>query len=90
MHWLVEAGILGLGMILLFIGAMHVGIVCSLVHRNAPRSFPRLAIAAGVFLLLHGVSDFSLDLPSVAWLYALLLGVACGVATTKSSRRITS
>jgi hypothetical protein len=27
------------------------------------------------------MTDSSLDLPSAVWLYALLLGAACGVAT---------
>ena len=37
--------------------------------------------------LLHGVSDSSLGLPSAAWLYALLLGAASGIATLKRSGR---
>lgn len=84
-HLLVEAGVLGFGTVMLVIGAMHIRIVASLSRRRAPRTFPRLAIAAGALLLLHGVSDSSLDLPGVIWLYALLLGAACGIATTKSS-----
>ncbi len=84
-HWLVEGGIVGLAAVLLFIGAMHIRIISALGQRKAPRTFARLAIAAGLLLMLHGVSDSSLDLPDVAWLYALLLGAACGVATARSS-----
>ena len=84
-HWLVEAGLVGVGAMVLFIGAMHVRILSSLAQRRAPRTYTRLVLATGAFLLLHGVADSSLDLPSVVWLYALLLGAACGVATTKSS-----
>jgi O-antigen ligase len=84
-HWLVEGGVVGFAAILLFIGAMHVRIVASIGRRRAPRTFTRLAIAAGALMLLHGVSDSALDLPGVVWLYALLLGAAAGVATTKSS-----
>jgi hypothetical protein len=36
-------------------------------------------------MLLHGMADSSLDLPSAVWLYALLLGAACGVATGRRS-----
>jgi O-antigen ligase len=86
-HWLVEAGVVGLAAILVFIGAMHVRIVGALSQRKAPRTFARLAIAAGLLLMLHGVSDSSLDLPNVVWLYALLLGAACGVATARSSSK---
>lgn len=84
--WLVETGIVGLALLVLFIGAMYARIFAALRSRRTPRTFLRLAIAAGVFLLLHGMTDSSLDLPSAVWLYALLLGAACGVAT---GRRIT-
>ncbi len=81
MTWLVETGFLGTGLLLLVLGAMHVRIVAALRTRRTPRTFPRLAIAATVLMLLHGFTDSSLDLPSAVWLYALLLGAACGVAT---------
>ncbi len=79
--WLVETGIVGLSLLVLFIGAMYARIFGALKSRRTPRTFLRLAVAAGVFLLLHGMTDSSLDLPSAVWLYALLLGAACGVAT---------
>jgi O-antigen ligase len=85
-HWLVEAGAAGLAALLIFVGAMHIRIAIALNQRPAPRTFMRLAFAASMLMLLHGVSDSSLDLPGVVWLYALLLGAACGVATAKSSR----
>lgn len=79
--WLVETGIVGLALLVLVIGAMYARIFAALRSRRTPRTFLRLAVAAGVFLLLHGMTDSSLDLPSAVWLYALLLGAACGVAT---------
>ncbi|HPN05630.1 MAG TPA: hypothetical protein PK050_07445 [Hyphomonadaceae bacterium] len=79
--WLVETGIIGSSLLLLVLGAMHFRIFTALKARRAPRTFLRLAVAATVLLLLHGFTDSSLDLPSAVWLYALLLGAACGVAT---------
>jgi hypothetical protein len=87
LHWLVEVGAVGLAAVLIILAAMHVRIVTAMTHRGAVRTFLRLAIAASLLLLLHGVTDNSLDLPGVTWLYALLLGAACGVATMKSSQR---
>jgi hypothetical protein len=89
-HWLIEAGAPGLGAILLFIGAMHTRIIALPARWRTPRTFRHPAIAAGAFLLLHGVSNSSRDLPSVVWLYALLLGTACGVTTKPSSRTAAS
>lgn len=79
--WLVEAGVVGLALLVLALGAMYTRIFAALRSRRTPRTFLRLAVMAGVLMLLHGVTDSSLDLPSAVWLYALLLGAACGVAT---------
>ena len=79
--WLVEAGIVGLALLVLALAAMHTRLFAALKSRRTPRTFLRLAIMAGVLMLLHGMTDSSLDLPSAVWLYALLLGAACGVAT---------
>lgn len=79
--WLVEAGILGLALLVVALGAMYARIFAALKSRRTPRTFLRLAVMAGAFMFLHGVTDSSLDLPSAVWLYALLLGAACGVAT---------
>ena len=86
-HWLVEAGIAGFMTMVAVLGAMHLRIVTAMGQRGAVRTFLRIAIAASVLLVLHGATDSSLDMPGVAWLYALLLGAACGVATTRSSQR---
>ncbi len=86
-HWLVEAGSVGLALMLAVLGAMYFRIISGLGQRGAVRTFLRLAVAAGAFLFLRGVTDSSLDLPGVTWVYALLMGAACGVATTRSSSR---
>jgi O-antigen ligase len=87
LHWLVETGAIGAGAIVLIVAAIYFRILTALGSKGMPRTFLRLAVAAGAFLLLHGVSDTSLDIPSIAWLYALLLGAACGVATSRRSER---
>lgn len=79
--WLVETGIIGLALLVFALAAMHTRIFAALKSRRTPRTFLRLAVVAGALMLLHGMTDSSLDLPSAVWLYALLLGAACGVAT---------
>jgi O-antigen ligase len=79
--WLVETGVAGLVMLVLALGAMHARIIGAMGTRRVPRTFLRLAVVCGLLLLLHGVTDSSLDIPGVVWVYALLLGAACGVAT---------
>jgi O-antigen ligase len=84
--WLVETGLVGLALLLLALGAAHLSIVATLTSRRAPRTFVRLAFAASGLLMLHGVTDSSLNVPSVTWLYALLLGVACGLAGVQKDK----
>jgi O-antigen ligase len=78
--WLVETGFVGLALLLVALAAAHFRIMTTLTSRRAPRTFTRMAFAATGLLLLHGVTDSSLNLPSVTWLYALVLGIACGLA----------
>lgn len=81
MSWLVETGVLGLALLLSVLGAIHIRIVSALSARRSLRSFPHMVIAASTLLLLHGVTGSSLDIPAVGWMYTLLLGCACGMAT---------
>ncbi len=85
--WLVETGLAGLGVLVLVLTAMHARIFGALGSRRIPRTFLRLAIVASVLMFLHSVTDSSLDLPSAVWLYALILGAACGVASASRPAR---
>lgn len=82
LEWLVETGVLGFAALLAVLVAIHLQILSGMTKQRIPRTFLRLAIATGALMLLHGVADSSLDLPSAVWFYALLTGAACGVAST--------
>ncbi len=88
--WLVELGIVGLALLVFALAAMHARIFAALKSRRTPRTFLRLTVIAGLLMLVHGVTDSSLDLPSAVWLYAFLLGAACGLATGRRSERDTA
>jgi O-antigen ligase len=83
--WLVETGLLGLALFLATIAATHLRIFRAVVARKGSRTFPHMALAAGLLLLLHGITDSSLNVPAVAWLYALLVGAACGLAPARKN-----
>lgn len=86
MSWLVEAGVIGLVLIISVIGAIHLRITSALAIRRAPRSFPRMAFALTTFLVLHGLAGSSLNIPVLAWMYAIVLGCACGLAAGKGTQ----
>ena len=81
--WVVEGGLLGLGLLMITLAAAHIAIARTFGSRRAPRTFARLAFAASGLLLLHGVTDSALNLPSAIWLYAFLIGAACSLAPSK-------
>ncbi|MBI1359043.1 MAG: hypothetical protein GC155_02040 [Alphaproteobacteria bacterium] len=83
LHWMVETGAVGTLAILTAIAAIHVGIFRAFGGGKMPRTFIRLALVASLLMTLHGVADNSLVLPSLVWLYAFLLGAACGVAVSR-------
>jgi hypothetical protein len=63
--------------------ATHRQILLAMTARKASRTLPRMALAASGLLLLHGLTDSSLNVPAATWLYALLVGAACGLAPSK-------
>jgi O-antigen ligase len=74
LQWVYEAG--WPGTILMF-GAMG-AVVWQVIagFRRAPSAPGAAAIAASVILLSHGMIDFDLQVPAIAALWALLLGLA--------------
>jgi len=85
-RWLVETGIVGLLIGASFVIAAHLSIIRVFRSHNTPRTFPRLAIMSSVYLALHGLADSSLAIPSLLWLYALVLGCACGIAAIQAAK----
>ena len=81
--WVVEGGLLGIALLLTALVAAHIAIARTLSTRRAPRTFARLGFCTSGLLLLHGVTDSALNLPSAIWLYAFILGAACGLAPSK-------
>ncbi len=79
-QWLLEGGLIGSA---LMFGAIAVilSILCrKSVRRSGSARVARAVLAFTVVLLLHNLVDYSLQLPSVAALWALLLGLAAGTA----------
>lgn len=85
-RWLVETGAAGvlLGVVLLVAPAYVV--IRSVGSRRTPRTFARLTVALALFLLAHGATDSSLDLPALFLLLAFVTGLSTGIAREPSRR----
>ena len=58
------------------------------MRRSGSARVARAVLAFTVVLLLHNMVDYSLQLPSVAALWALLLGLAAGAVRGEAQGRL--
>ncbi|MEO0550344.1 MAG: O-antigen ligase family protein [Pseudomonadota bacterium] len=81
LQWLIQQGLIGTVLMLGIIMALHQPILRALIEpSDRPRNFLRMVIAVSVVLLAHGMVDYALEIPSVMWTWALLLGLGTGFA----------
>ena len=82
LQWLEEAGILGAAPMFLCIAAIMVLTALGLRVRRQSRPWICALLAVDVLFLVHGVSDYALQVPSIAAFWALLLGLQLGMVST--------
>lgn len=85
-RWLVEAGAAGLAIMIVLLAVPAAAVIRSLGNRRNPRTFARLSLSLGVFLLAHGILDSTLDLPAVFLLLAFVTGLSTGIARVSAKR----
>lgn len=78
---LVETGVLGLSLMMLFIGLIFCAGVQKMVR--APASVRSAALLACCGLLLHSFTDFNLHVPANAAMFFALCGLICSGAETR-------
>ena len=83
LQWLIQQGIVGLTIMALVVGLIIYPIIQSLRQGSSvPRHFLRMALAATILVFAHGMFDYALEIPSVMWTYAFILGLASGFAAS--------
>ena len=81
LQWLLQQGAVGLGAMVLVFAIIFSPIVFALGSRSRkPRNFLRLSLAISYLVFAHGLVDYALEIPSVMWTYAFILGLAAGYA----------
>ncbi len=83
LQWLVEAGAIGSAFMFTTIGLILWHIFKGLHHRKRMHTWLRGILCISLLLLLNGLTDYALQVPSIAMTWALLLGVGFGLATEK-------
>jgi|GEM_PF-436637 len=80
LQWLEEAGVIGAAAMFAAIGLVLAGIWRGAGRRRRMTTWIRGLAAASLVALIHGATDFGLQVPSVAFELACLLGLAGGLA----------
>ena len=83
LQWLEETGLAGASLMFGCIACLLAQVWRGFVHRNTMRSWLRAVIMLSLLVLLHGLVDYGLQVPSIAWQWALWIGVGCGIAAPR-------
>jgi O-antigen ligase len=85
LQWIFEGGYLGAGLMFGLVAALMWNIVSR--RGGGPNVWSATALGASALILTHGAIDFDLQVPAIAGLWALLLGLGLGEGLGAPSRR---
>jgi hypothetical protein len=69
------------------LGWLTVMCVRGALVRRRRRHFALAAVAAAVIVALHSLVDFSLQMPAVAFLFAIVMGIGVGQSEATAERQ---
>ncbi len=80
LQWLEQSGIMGAIPMFVCVAIVTAYVVRGALRRRRMRSWLVAILAVLALFLIHGVTDFALEVPAMAALLTLLLGLGCGLA----------
>ncbi len=83
LQWLEEAGIIGTTLMFSALALIIWQIWRGLRIRRRMHTWLRAILCISLLVLLHGMVDYGLQVPSIAMTWALLLGIGVGLATKR-------
>ena len=86
LQWLDEAGLIGAAPMFLCIGLILITTLFLSVGQRRHARWIRAMLAVDALVMIHGATDFALQVPSVAALWAYLLGLQLGATKPDSGR----
>jgi O-antigen ligase len=75
----------------LFAALLGIALTCwrGVQRRHRDWVYPAAGVGASVLVGVHALVDFSLQIPAVAMLYALVMGIACAQSYSSVSKSST-
>jgi O-antigen ligase len=89
LQWLLEGGIIGAGLMAIAMLLMLADVAGRRIGGETGRTRATIALMVSALLLLHNAVDYSIQVPAIAALWALLLGLGAGVSS-RAERRASS
>lgn len=81
LQWLLQAGWAG-ALVMWAVAAFLIWeVFAGLARRRRQLGYLRAVICISGFAVLHGLTDFALEIPGVMWWWAWLLGIGAGIAS---------
>ena len=80
-QWLEQAGLLGASAMAICL-ALIIRVIMIGFRRRWARRWTGLVLAISALFLLHGFTDYALEIPSMSAMFAMLLGTGFGIAAT--------
>jgi hypothetical protein len=90
LQWLEEGGIAGAVPMFACIAWLLFGIALGTRNRRRMTTWLRGLVAASVVILIHGWSDFSLEVPAIAMTWSALLGAGYAISTSQRAVQASS
>ena len=83
LQWLVQQGIVGAALMFGLMAAIHAPMIRAM-RKTTRRSktFLRVSLCVSCLVILHSMLDYALEIPSIMWTYAFVLGLAHGRSAT--------
>lgn len=83
LQWLIQQGVVGSLLMFGLVAALHIPVIRA-IRKSTRRSktFLRVSLCISGLVILHGMLDYALEIPSVMWTYAFVLGLAHGRGST--------
>lgn len=81
-QWLIQQGIIGTALMAAIIVSIHIPMIRVLrLSMTRSKTLIRCVMCISGLVFLHGMVDYALEIPSIMWTYAFLLGMAHGRAS---------
>jgi O-antigen ligase len=85
-QWIEQAGVPGAAAMFVTVAAIGASLAIAAVRRRRMRSWALGIMAMLLLFLLHGASDFALEVPSMTLWLSVMLGLGCGLTAATPVR----